>query len=221
MITVDGREFRIPSPTEMFLLVAAVWAGLCLVIMLFSERVRAILIRASRTAADLVSGSDIESLLPIIMVTGVLAIASAFAVFSRWEKGFIVALLVSFSFADSTWAAGHYLAFAVKYLAIIYLGAFGIFFAFRNWNRVHSPVHWLVIAYCIWMAIIVIYYGGRINDIWYLGTQFTLMIAFGIGWMSRIDTVDKLMSFNILMAYTAIGITMLHMLSPLVAPAGV
>ena len=82
----------------------------------------------------------------------------------------------------------------------------------------HSPVHWLVIAYCIWMAIIVIYYGGRINDIWYLGTQFTLMIAFGIGWMSRIDTVDKLMSFNILMAYTAIGITMLHMLSPLVAP---
>jgi O-antigen ligase len=218
MSIVDGREFRTPSPTEMFLLVAAVWAGLCLVIMLFSERVRAILIRASRTAADLVSGSDIESLLPIIMVTGVLAIASAFAVFSRWEKGFIVALLVSFSFADSTWAAGHYLAFAVKYLAIIYLGAFGIFFAFRNWNRVHSPVHWLVIAYCIWMAIIVIYYGGRINDIWYLGTQFTLMIAFGIGWMSRIDTVDKLMSFNILMAYTAIGITMLHMLSPLVAP---
>ncbi|MFT4591688.1 MAG: hypothetical protein ACI80M_001008, partial [Gammaproteobacteria bacterium] len=53
MSIVDGREFRTPSPTEMFLLVAAVWAGLCLVIMLFSERVRAILIRASRTAADL------------------------------------------------------------------------------------------------------------------------------------------------------------------------
>jgi|GEM_PF-2136975 len=218
MSTSDDRKFLIPSPTEQYLLVAAGWAGLCLMIMLFSERFYFTLMRLSRTAADLVSGGDLATLLPIILMVGVLVLGAFFAAFARWERGFIVALLVSFSFADSTWSAGHYVAFLVKYMATIYLASFGLFFIARNWNRVHSPVHWLAIAYCAWIMVSVFYYGGRINDIWYLGTQFTLVIAFGIGWMSRIDTNAKLMEFNILLAYTAIGITVLNMLSPILAP---
>ncbi len=218
MSASNEKQFLIPSPTEQFLLVAAGWAGLCLLIMLFSERFYFTLRRLSRTVADLLSGGDLASFVPIILVVGVLGLAAFFSAFARWEKGFLVALLVSFSFADSTWSAGHYLAFLVKYMAIIYLGAFGVFFVLRNWNRVHSPVHWLAIAYCLWIATSAFYYGGRINDIWYLGTQFTLVIAFGIGWMSRIDTQEKLMDFNVLLAYTAMGITLLHMISPVVAP---
>ena len=140
MSASDDREFLLPSPTEQFLLVAAVWAVLCVVLLLFSERVYFTLMRISSTVAQLLAGGDLASYLPIILVVGVLGVAVFFAAFARSEKGFIVALLLSFSFADSTWSAGHYAAFLVKYMATIYLAAFGVFFVFRNWNRISSPV---------------------------------------------------------------------------------
>jgi len=214
----EQHKFLIPSPTEIYLLVAAGWAGLCFALMINGDRLVRQIARMSRTAAELLMGTDLVTVLPFVMVAGMIGLAVAFSSFARSDKAFIFGLMIAFAFADSTWAAFHYLAFAVKYLAILYLGAFGLYFVYRNWNRITQTVHWLVIAYLIWMTVVVFYYGARLNGLWYIGTQFTLCVAFGIGWMNRVDDDKKLMDFNIVLAYAAIAMTCLNMLSPLVAP---
>jgi len=219
MTNDEARKFLLPSPTEVFILVATGFTGLCFVLMVGGDRFVNRVRRLSRTAYDLIGGGDgLSGNLPIIMVAGILGIAAAFFVFSRWEKLFVALMLIAFSFADSTWSLLHYIAFAIKYTIVIYLAAYGAFFVYRNWNRINQPVHWWVIAYVGWLAFSAVYHGNRVNDIWYFGTQFTLIVAFGIGWMSRVDDIDKLMEFNILLAYTAVIITGFHMMSPVVAP---
>jgi len=217
MSTVSqSREFILPNPTEVYLLVAAGWSGACFALLLAGQRLIRRLVNLSSMSRQLLEGTDLISVLPLVMMLGLIGITVAFYVFSKYPKLFICLILLSFGFADSTWSAIHTVAFLVKYVSVVYIGSFGLFFVYRNWNRINQPVHWLVIIYMLWMAFIVWFYGMRINGIWFVGTQFTLLIAFGVGWMARVNDDKKLMEFNYLVAYTAMVTTCLHMISPIV-----
>ena len=214
----ENREFILPSPTEVYLLVAAGWAGACFALLWAGKRVVRQLVNLSSMSRKLLEGTDVTSALPLVMILGLIGITVAFYFFSKYPKLFICMILLAFGFADSTWQAIHTVAFLVKYSSIVYIGSFGLFFVYRNWNRINQPVHWLIIFYMLWMTFVVWFYGMRLNGVWFVGTQFTLLIAFGIGWMDRVNDDKKLMEWNYLVAYTAIVTTCLHMLSPLVAP---
>jgi len=211
----DNPAFLIPSPIEVFLLVAAGWAGACFMLMVASDRIMLRIMRFSSVVANLISDIDLVTVLPVLVVGGLAGIGFAFWVLSRSDKWFISVVFLAFAFGDCTWVPLHYVAMYFKYMAIAYLGSFGVFFVYRNWNRIRQRIHWLMIFYLLWMAFVVYLYGMRTNGNVHVAIQFAIIVAFCIGWMSRIDNYKKLMDFNFTLAYVAIAVTCLHAISPL------
>ena len=93
-----------------------------------------------------------------------------------------------------------------------------LFFIRNGWRLVSADGYRLVLAYVGWIAFVVLLQGISFQNVWYLGTEFTLMIGLGIAWLYDVDDTGKLERFNRLIAYVGILITIFHLLSLVFVP---
>jgi len=212
-----SRTFKMPDAGDIFILTAFGWATLCFFMVTIGTRLFVQLARMSGSAAirELVRGD--QSAVAVVMLAGIMAIAFGYFLLARYPNFLLAAMLFGPTFGAAEWDVVHDPAFALRYLCMVYLGVFGIFFLLQNvWRLLAAPYYRLILLYLAWTSIIVVIHGFEFRDIWYLATEFTLMFAFGAGWAIRIDSPDKFMDFNKFIAYIAIPVTLLHMISPLV-----
>lgn len=210
---------RLPNPGDVFMLVAFGWAAICFLLVTGGERFTRQIARLGRseTVSNIVLTD--QTAIAGIMLTGLIGLAVTFFFLTRFRWASIGLFLFSMSFASALWPPLHDLAFAIKYLIIVYLAAFAALFFYKNgWRLIDTKGYRLVCIYVAWIGFIAVYNGLKVGDVWYFGTEFCLMIGFGIAWLYDVDSTDRLRKFNMVFAFAAVAVTLGHMLSPLVFP---
>jgi len=213
----ETEGFLLPNPGDVFMVVAFAWSTLCMLLVIDGGGL-------TRTIARLSGSQQIRQLLlteqtaiAALLFVGVITLGVAFFVFFRYRLLTTALAFFSFCFASSLWAPLHDLAFAIKYLLVIFFGTYGLLFFLRNGWRIFSTKGYrLAFMYVAWIAITALWAGLELGDIWYAGTEFTLLFGFGFAWFLYLDKAEELRSLNITLAYTAIVVTICHMLSPFV-----
>ena len=100
---------------------------------------------------------------------------------------------------------------------MVYFATFGGLFFIKNfWRLVSADYYRLILIYLGWIACITAWYGGKVGDIWYLGTEFVVFVAVGIAWCLYIKEREDLRNFNKMLAWAAVPVTLLQLISPLV-----
>ncbi|MEE4185767.1 MAG: O-antigen ligase family protein [Gammaproteobacteria bacterium] len=212
-------RLRLPNPGDVFMLAAFGWAAVCFLLVTGGQRFARQVARLGRseTVSNLVLTE--QTAIAGIMIAGLIGLGVTFFFLTRFRWVSIGLFLFSMSFASALWPPLHDLAFAIKYLIIIYLASYATLFFYRNgWRLIDTKGYRLVCVYVAWIGFIAVYNGLKVGDVWYFGTEFCLMIGFGIAWLRDVDTTDKLRKFNMVFAFAAIAVTLGHMLSPLVFP---
>ena len=210
-------SFKLPNPGDVFVLTAFGWASVCFFMVTIGNRLFFQLARltASTNIRELLLEN--QSAIALIMVVGLIGIAISFATLARYPKILWCALLFGLSFGAARWQPVHGPAFFLRYIVIVYLGVYGMFFVLQNfWKLVATPYYRLIALYLFWMGLIVLINGFKLRDVWYLATEFTLMVGLGMAWISQYATRDKVIELNKAVAYLAFLVTVLHMISPLV-----
>lgn len=213
----ETREFKRPSPGDVFILAAFGWAAICFLLVIGGQRfaMQAARLSASASVRELflIEQTAIASL----MIVGIMGIGVAFFLISRYRQLAMGMLLFSLTFASSIWSPVHSVSFAAKYIILIYLACFAAIFVFKNlWKILGTPGYRLLALYLGWMAFIALLNGLRIADIWYTFTEVSTLIGLGVGWLTYVRTREDLERFNRLLGYTAIVVTLFHLLSPFV-----
>jgi hypothetical protein len=174
------------------------------------------LARAQTVREALLGGNEFA--LTLLMLGGLLLIITMVLAFYNYKKLFIGLMLFSLSFASASWKPLHDFSMIFKYLGIIFFACMGGLFFLKNfWRMIETPYIRLLILYFFWVTAISFLLGGRTEDIWYVGTDFALIIGFSIAWLNYIDDNNSLMEFNRTIAWTAVAITFMHLLAPLLA----
>jgi O-antigen ligase len=213
----SSRVFKMPNPGDVFILTAFGWATLCFFLVTIGTRLFVTLAQVSGSVAvrEMIRGD--QSAVAVVMLIGIMAIALGYFLLVRYPYFLLGAMLFGPTFGAAEWDVVHDPAFALRYLCMVYLGVFGVFFLLQNvWRLLATPYYRLILLYLAWTALVVVINGFEFRDIWYLATEFTLMLAFGAGWLVRINSPDKFIDFNKFIAYIAIPVTLLHLISPLV-----
>ncbi len=213
----SGPAFKLPNPGDVFILTAFGWAAVCFFMVTIGNRLFSQLARLSASTAIRDVLLENQSAIAVIMVAGLIGIAIGYFLLVRYPRFLLFSLLVGVTFGAAGWSVIHDPAFLMRYMVIVYLGVFGAIFFLQNfWKIIATPYYRLVLLYLAWIGLVVLVNGFRIRDIWYLATEFTFMLALGLAWISRVDSPERLREFNKLVAYIAIPVTLLHMISPLV-----
>lgn len=210
-------SFKLPNPGDAFMLVAFGWAAICFLMVTGGPRFARQVARLGRseTVANLVLTE--QTAIAGIMLAGIIGIGVLFYVLTRYRWLSIGLFIFSLSFANALWRPIHDVAFILKYLTIVYLGAYGLLFFLNNgWKLIDGKGYRLVMVYLGWMGLIAIFNGLEIGDIWYVATEFCFMIGFGIAWLHGVDSRKELERFNMVFAYAAVAVTLGHLISPLV-----
>ena len=209
-------SFKMPNPGDVFMLSAFGWAVLCFFMVIIGNRLFDQLARmtASSEIREIVAGN--QSAMAGIMIIGLIGMAIGYLVLVRYPRVLLASLLLGLTFAGALWPPIHDPAFISRYLIIVYLGVFGSIFVLQNfWKMIVTPYYRLVILYLAWIGLIVLINGFKLRDIWYFATEFVFMLALGLAWIARVNNYDRLIEFNKLIAYLAIPVTLLHMISPI------
>ncbi len=163
---------------------------------------------------EAIAGGD-EFALTLLMLGGLLLIITMVLACYNYKKLIIGLMFLSLSFSDASWKPAHDFSLIVKYLGIIFFACMGgVFFLKNFWRLIATPYIRLFILYLFWVTAVSFVLGGRTEDIWYVGTDFALIIGFSIAWLNYIDDNDSLMDFNRTIAWTAVVITFMHLLAP-------
>lgn len=217
--SAEDSSFRLPNPGDVFLLVTFMWSVLCFFLVVGDQRIVARLAR-------FISSNDVrqvlltqQSAIAVVMIVGVGLIALTFYLLNRYKYISLGVFIFSMSFASALWAPVYYISFACKYLVIVYLGAYGLLFLIHNgWRLIAMPYHRLLLVYLAWLGLVVLINGFKIPDVWYLGTEFVMMIGFAIAWLAGLDSRNDVRRFNVIFAYAGIAATVVHLMSPVVWP---
>ena len=149
-----------------------------------------------------------QSAVALVMVLGMIGLAVAFYLITRFRLLAIMGLFFSMSFSNASWLPVYYVAFAVKYIVLVYLGAYTLLFLIKNgWRLIATDGYRLVCAYVGWIAFVALLNGFAFADLWYLATEFCLMIGLGIAWYSQLNSTEKQLKFLYMLAYTAMIVT--------------
>ncbi len=212
-------SFRMPDPIDNFIVIAFGWASVCFLLVVGGDQIarRAALLSGSRALRQIIL-SD-QSAIAFLMIGGVAGLAAAFYVLSRLKFNMVIALFFAMTFANATWAPLYSLSFAVKYLVLIYLAGFTFLFFLKNgWRLASSDGYRWICAYLAWIAVIAVANGLNVQDVWYLATEFILMIGVGAAWFSQLNDRESIERFNRMLAYVAVLVTLFHLLAPALAP---
>ncbi|MDP6616584.1 MAG: O-antigen ligase family protein [Gammaproteobacteria bacterium] len=212
----ESVDFEQPNPGDVFMLMAFGWASICFLMVTFGKQlaVRAAKLSASQNIRELLLSE--QTAIAGLMLVGIVGLAAAFWVFHRYKNISIAMFIAAITCANASWPPVHDVAFAIKYLTLLYLGSYGaVFFLKNGWRLVGTKFYRIYVFYVGWIALVSLLTKARIGDLWYTATEFTLMIGFGVAWMMHLDNRSALLKFNRIVCFTAIPITFLHMLSPL------
>jgi len=152
-----------------------------------------------------------QSAVAVVMIVGMIGLAVAFYLITRFQWLAVAGLFFSMTFSNASWLPVYYLSFATKYIVLAYLGAYtALFFVKNGWRLIATDGYRLVCAYVGWIAFVALLNGFAFADLWYLATEFCLMIGLGIAWYSQLDSTEKQRKFFYLLAYTAMAVTVLQ-----------
>jgi len=216
---VESRLLVLPSPGDVIIMMMVGWALFCFFLVTGGTGLLAPLARLARdeTLRQALLGGG-EFALTLLMLGGLLLIISMVLVFYNFRKLFFGLMLFSLTFASASWQPLHDFSGIVKYLGVIFFACMGgVFFLKNFWRMIATPYIRLLILYFFWITAVSFLLGGRTEDIWYVGTDFSFIIGFSIAWLSYIDNNDSLMEFNRTIAWAAVAITFMHLLAPLLA----
>jgi O-antigen ligase len=210
-------DFVLPNPGDIFMLVAFCWAALCFVMVTVGEKI-------ARQAAGMTGSTEVRDILLAdqtaiagLMLIGIAGIAGAFYVFHNYRNFTLSLLCVALVNANANWGPLHFISFVSKYAILVYLGAYALLFFKKNgWRLISLKFYRVYVLYVAWIAFIALINKGPISDLWYMTTEFTLMIGIGIAWLMHIDTREELLEFNRAIGLAAVVLTVLNLLSPLV-----
>jgi O-antigen ligase len=216
---ISRGSFKLPNPGDAFMLVAFGWAAVCFLLVTGGKRFarQVASLGRSDTVTNLVLTE--QTAIAAIMLAGIVGIAVLFYVLTRYRWLSIGIFIFSLSFSNALWRPIHDVAFIMKYLTMVYLGAYGVLFFFNNgWKLIDGKGYRLVCLYLFWMGFIALINGLAIGDVWYVGTEFCFMIGFGIAWLHGVNNAKSLERFNMVFAYAAVAVTIGHLVAPLVFP---
>ena len=196
-VATDRVELKFPNPGDVFIMVAFAWAAVCFLLVVGGDQItrRLALLTGSRAVRDLLLTE--QTAIGGLMVAGLVGLAVSFYLISRFRHGTIAALFFAMTFANASWVPLYTVSFALKYLILIYLGAYTLqFFIKSGWRLVGADGYRLVVAYVGWITFVVVIQGISFQNIWYLATEFTLMIGLGIAWLYDVDDTGKVGAFQ-------------------------
>ena len=183
---------KMPNPGDVFILVAFAWATICFLMVVGGDTIarRLAIMSRSQVVRDVLLTE--QSAIAMLMVGGMVGLAIAFYLITRFRMLAIMGLFFSMSFSNASWLPLYYVSFAVKYIVLAYLGAYtALFFIKNGWRLIATDGYRLVCAYVGWIAFVALLNGFAFADLWYLTTEFCLMIGLGIAWYSDLDSTRE------------------------------
>jgi O-antigen ligase len=206
-----------PNPGDLIVLLVFGWAVLCFFMVTIGDR---LLQRVARlSSSQVVTGWLLESAeaFAILMVVVSIVLTVVILAATKFQKFLPPVLVVSMNFADVPWQPLHDPAFFLKYLCLIYLGAYTAFFFYKNfWRLVATPYVRLILLYIAWVAGVAFFVGGKMDDIWYAGTEFTLFLGLAVAWLYFFTEKYGIEKFWECVVWGCVATTVIHLLAPLV-----
>ena len=211
------RQFVAPNPGDLIVMLVFGWAMFCFFLVTVGER---LLRNVARLATDesvrkaLLEG---DQALGGVMVGGSLALGVTVVLVYKFPRLFLPFMVFALAFASASWKPIHDVAWLIKYLGVVFLGAYAAQSAYKNfWRFVAVPFVRLIIAYLAWVAVICVFVGGRNDDFWYLGTEVAFLLGFAVVWVYEFNNKYGLEDFNRMLSWAAVAIVAAHVMSPFV-----
>jgi hypothetical protein len=213
-----GRQFVLPNPGDMIIMLVFSWAFLCFFLVTLGDRLLIKLVKLARNEAVRAALLESDQVLGALMVGGSVALILAVVIYNKFPRLFLVVIIFSAAFGNATWKPLHDVSLICKYLGVIYLAAYAAQSLYKNiWRFSSIPFIRLIMAWLIWVAFVCIFIGGKQADFWYLGSEVTFLLGFAITWLYAFNNKYGLKEFNHIVALAALVTTAMHLLAPVLA----
>jgi hypothetical protein len=177
----ESQRLIPPDPGDIIMAMIFGWALFCFSLVLGGKRLLSQIARLARNSelkAAIVSGD--ETALTLLMVSGSLLIIALVIVCFKYRKAVFPFMLFGLSFATASWLPIHNLALVMKYLCVVFFASFAGLFLLKNfWRLISRPYIRIMVALFLWIAIVSIFVGGRLDDYWFASS----FLAFVVGYL--------------------------------------
>ena len=213
---IENRKFVLPNPGDMIIMLVFGWATLCFFLVTVGERLLAKLVRIASSQVVRDALLESEQALGGVMIVGSIMIILAVIVAAKFPKIFFPAMVYALTFANAGLKPLHDINLIIKYLGVVFLGAYAAQSLYKNfWRVLAIPFPRLMLAYVVWVGVVSLFVGGRTDDNWYIGTEITFMLGFSLFWIYDFNNRFGLEEFHRLLSWGAIAVGITHLMSPL------
>jgi len=213
--SAKSAGLRAPNPGDILMTVVFSWALLCFFLVTIGERllIRLATLAKSDAYKELVLNSG--EALGVIMVGGSIIVVATVLLCHKFPRVFLASLLFSFSFAAAQNKLLHDIAFVMKYLSLVYLGAYaGLSLLINFWRIVETPYIRIALLFTAWIAGVSQFLGGQIEDTWYIVTVFSLLIGFGVFFVYEFNNRFGMEDFFKVLSWGAIAVVLVNWTAP-------
>jgi O-antigen ligase len=211
-----SASLRAPNPGDIMMALIFGWALLCFFLITVGNRLLgriAGLATSEEIKELLLGGGDI---LGLALVAGAIVIIITVVLCHKYPRLFLASLLFSFSYAAAQTKFLHDVAFVLKYLGLIYLGAYaGLSLSINFWRIFEAPYVRIACLFTLWIAGISLFLGGQLEDIWYAGTVFSLCIGFGIFYVYEFNNRFGMEAFLKVLSWGAAIVVLVSLSAPI------
>jgi hypothetical protein len=204
-----------PNPGDMMMALVFGWGLFCFFLITVGDTllVRIASLARNQEYRDLLLEGD--QVLGALMIGGSVVLVLAVYVFHNYPRFFLGSLVFSFTFANASWPPLHDVAFAMKYLASVFLGIYTLFYVYPNfWRIAGTPYVRLFLAFTAWVVAVCFLVGGRLEDIWYGGTVVCFALGFAVFFVYEFNNKYGLDEFFNVLCWGAALTVLMHMTAP-------
>jgi len=210
------RQFVLPNPGDLIVMLVFGWGLFCLFLVTVGERLLRNVARLASSDSVRVALLEGDQALGGVMIGGSLVLVVTIVLVYKFPRLFLPGMAFALVFASASWKPLHDIAWLFKYLGIVFLGAYAVQSMYKNfWRFMAVPFLRLIIAYLVWVAVICFFVGGRNDDYWYLGTEVSLLLGFAVVWVYEFNNKYGLEDFNRLLSWAAVAIVVAHLTAPI------
>jgi hypothetical protein len=215
-LALTKRQFSLPNPGDMIIMMVFGWAMVCFFLVTVGKRLLASLARLASDDAVREALLNGDQALGGLMIGGSLLLGVTVAIVYKFPKLFLPVMVFSLAFASARYKPLHDVAWILKYLGVVFLGAYAAQSIYKNfWRFLAIPFMRLILAWVAWVGIVCIFIGGRNDDFWYLGTEISYMLGFAVVWVYGFNNKYGLEEFNRLLSWAAVAILATHLMAPI------
>ncbi len=161
---------------------------------------------------------DSGSLIILIGISSVLAIAGAVVLFERAKSLFLSLLFTSFAVSDALLPGISEASLIIRYLFMMILITLAICVFHSAWKKGLNSIQWLGLTYLIWQLVGLLINGYGTTSFLMLPVQFAIFLGILIGLGNEyIRSVDYLRVCHVI-GWISIGLTVFHATALVLAP---